>query len=259
MKATITGSSRLLSEVGALMLVACVVAATDGRAQSAPRILAWEGSATAIENLILRAGNGSLTVTAAETDRVRISLEVSPKRWTDDESGKKVAAWFLTSGNATDAELIASIALQVKDRGEDVEISLRPGGRTRASRVNEAWTIEVPARLTVAAEMDAAVVSVAGIAGGFRLRLGHGKADLDLAGGDLDLKVTVGELSVRTRGDYGDIDLRSTVGDTELWLGGLRIDYPDPPGAGSKVAVGGEGTLRAHVEVEVGDAELRIN
>lgn len=228
-------------------------------ADAKTRVVEWEGSAAALEKVVIRGGNGSVTAKAVDTDRVRIRVEVSPKRWTDNELQHKLTSWFLTSGKLTDDELIESIRLQVDADGERLDVSLRPGGRTRTSRVNEKWTIEMPARLALDSKLDAAEVDVAGLEGGVVLRLGYGSADLDLAGGDLDVKVTVGDLKVRTQGDYGPIKLRSEVGDTEMWLRGRRIEYPNPPGPGSRVNVEGAGAFKARVEVQVGDAELRVD
>ena len=240
-------------------VLAGIIGGSAAFANSKSRVLEWEGSAAPLAKVIVRAGNGSISVKAVESDRVRIRVEISAKRWTDDEPKRKFMSWFLTSGDLTDEELIDSIRLQADEEDGTVEFGLRPSGRTRKSRVNEKWTIEMPARLALDSKMDAAEVDVAGLEGGVFLRLGNGSANLDLAGGDLDVKVTVGQLKVRTQGDYGNIKLRSTVGDTEMWLRGLRIEYPNPPGPGSRLDVDGKGTYNARVEVEVGDAELHVD
>lgn len=242
-----------------LTTAACVLlSASDVPAGSKSRIVEWEGSAMALSKIVLRAGDGRVSVKAVDTDRVRIRVEVSAKPW-HDEPGRKLASWFLTRNDMSDGELIESVRLRTDIDGDGLDVSLLPSGRTRKSRVNEEWTIEMPRRLALDSKFDAADVDVVGLEGGVSLRLGYGSANLDLVGGDLDVKVSVGELRVRTQGDYGNIQLRSTVGDTQMWLRGLRIEYTDPPGPGSHVSLDGEGTYKARLELEVGDAELRVD
>lgn len=236
-----------------------ISAAANSAAEPRTRVLEWQGSANSLSTVALRAGNGSLTVKAVDGDRVSIRVEVSPSGGGDDEPEHEFLSWFLTSKDLTDEELIGSIDLRMDPNGDQLDVSLRPRGRTRKSRVTERWTIELPARSALEAKLDDADVHVTGLHGGVYLRLGHGSADLDLVGGDVDAQVTVGQIEVRTQGDYRNILLRSRVGDTAMWLRGDRIEYTDPPGPGSRVSLDGKGDYRARVEVEVGDAELRVD
>ncbi len=245
------------------IILVCFVGAmlvTNPDLHAAERMMETNLSSQGVSTLVLRGGSGAATVTADEGDTIRVQLQVEPHRWTGDEPWRKRLAWFLKSGYDDDRALIEAIDFDVDVSRGRLVLSLNPDGRTRRSRVKEVWSIVVPKRLALDLRMEAADVEVSGIAGGITMRVDKGEAEIDVPGGDLDIGISLGGVKARTKAsDIKRVDLRSRVGDTDLWLNGLRIDYPNPPGPGSKVVVEGKGSEKLRIHVENGDVSLRVD
>lgn len=222
------------------------------------RVFERELPASDLSRVSVIAGNGEITVIATPEEVVRVRLEARAKRWTgDDDRGP--LAWFLSRRLEDEPDLLQAISLS--ERVEDGELVLRahPRGRSRESRIAETWRLEVPARLALELSASSAEVEVSGVAGGVRLRQGHGAAIVTVPGGDLDLGVQVGRLEARSGArEWRRVGLRSDVGSTRLLLDGRRMRYPNPPGPGSHVTLEGRGEDTLELRVQVGDAVLRL-
>ncbi|HVS62420.1 MAG TPA: hypothetical protein VMT85_02835 [Thermoanaerobaculia bacterium] len=249
----------LRSVVVPAALVAALLGGTvwaGGGARS--RIFERELSAGELSAVRVAAGNGKVTVVAHSEELVRVRLEARPKRFTGDED-RGPLGWFLTSRLDDEQELLRTISLDEEVEHGALALRLLPRGRSRESRIEETWLLEVPSRFAVELSASSAEVGVTGVAGGVRLRQGHGSATVDVPGGALDLALDVGRLEARSGApDWQRVALRSQVGDTRLVLDGRRVREPKPPGPGSQVTLEGRGTEILELRVQVGDAVLRL-
>lgn len=225
------------------------------------RVLEQSLPATGVRAIAVSGGNGAARIAVGDEDAVLIRVVIRPERLSDRNPWQGIKAWFLSSAYDDVDDLIEAIRLDTDSSGGGtLAVGLRPPRRTRESRVSEDWRITVPRRLAVKLAMARADTEVKGVAGGVDISIGNGSADVDVPGGDLDIEVTVGKADVRTGSTaLRDLDLRSEVGDTRLWINGLKVDYPDPPGPGSRISMAGEGDDSITVFVQVGDASLRVN
>ena len=196
-----------------------------------------------------------------DEDTVQIRVELRPENWSDNEPWQGIKKWFLTSAYDDLDDLIDTIRLDADSSPSGrVKIGLTPPKRARESKVREDWSITVPKRLAVKLELSRATVEIEGVAGGVDISLGNGSIDVDVPGGDLDVAVLVGKAQVRTGSkSVRELGVRSQVGNTSLWMNGMKMKYPKPPGPGSHVSLSGDGEDSISIFVQVGDASLRVN
>lgn len=239
----------LVATIAALVLAftpppALAAASNTGRA-SLDRELSADVPAAGVEIVRLIGHDGEVAIEVGDTEHIRIRVHIKSKR-----------KGLMRSSSRGDA-YVEDARLETSMRGGRLQVELS-GGRGR-EEVTETWTVVVPARLAVEVRMAAARIAIVGVAGGVGVKLGTGDLKVDVPRGAIDADVTVGNVEVNTRTDsHGEVDLRSRVGDTDLWLDGSRIDYPNPPGPGSRVSIRGSGRDRIKVSVMVGDADLRL-
>ena len=209
------------------------------------RELTAEVPADAIDEILLDGHDGKAVIEVGDGDRITLRVTIKAKR--------KGLIYKSSAGRA----YVEDARLETDVRRGTLEVTLSDG-RGRKD-VEEAWTIVVPRRLAVVAEMSAAHIEIADVTGGVEVHLGVGKVEIDVPRGSIKVKVSVGNAIVTTETDsFGDVELRAQVGNTRLWIGGHRIKYSDPPGPGSKISMEGEGRDQISVSVQVGDAFLRI-
>lgn len=238
------------------LLLVCNLSA----AAAEKRELERELSADTVRSIVLHGGNGSARIQAGDADTIRIRVAVRPDRLSDTTPWQEIKNWFLTSAYDDVDELIEAVRLDTASSGGELSIGLKPSRRTRESKVLEDWQLTVPRELAVRLTMARAETAVTGVAGGVEISIGNGSTTVDVPGGDLDVAVTVGKAEVRTGSTaVRRLSLRSEVGDTRLWMNGLAVDYPDPPGPGSRIRMSGQGEDSIEVSVRVGDASVRVN
>ena len=209
------------------------------------RELTAEVSADGIDKILLDGHDGKAMIEVGDGEQIQIRVTIKAKR--------RGLVYKSSAGRA----YVEDARLENDARRGTLEVTLSDG-RGRKD-VEEAWTIVVPRRLAVVAEMSAARIDITDVTGGVEVHLGVGKATIDVPRGNIRVKVSVGNAIVTTATDsFGDVDLRAQVGNTRLWIGGHRIKYSDPPGPGSKISMEGEGRDQVSVSVQVGDAFLRI-
>ncbi len=231
---------------------------TLGADSSNRRTLESETPAEGIDRLTLRAGDGSITVSPSSDDTIRARVEVTVEGSSDKE--RRPLGWFLTSRLERADDLAGAISISESVSAGQATLRLLPLGKSRASRTKEDWFLELPPRVFLELEANSATTVVSEVYGGIRLRQGHGKAKIDVPRGDLDLRLQVGTIEVRSAVDtWHLVDLRSRVGEARLWIDGRRIKRRQPPGPGARIEVEGRGETILEVDVEVGNVELRLD
>lgn len=228
-------------------------------ADSGPRIFELELPTGEITSVKLHMGNGQIVVSPSSDRQIRIRLEAKPKPFTDDEGSWNPFSWFLSSRLESHESLMQALDLESSVAGELLTIRPTPRGSSREDRVVESWIVELPTHLHLDLDANSGKVEINGIAGGIRVRQGYGDIEVNVPHGSLDIEVEVGSIQARSGAeDWRQLVLRSTVGNTRVWVDGRRMDYPDPPGAGSRISLEGRGEEIFTLQVEVGDAEIRF-
>jgi len=186
---------------------------------------------------------------------VRVSLQPVGKQ----DLGDLVRRWFLSSAYDSDQDLLKALKLQSQAQAGKLTLGLTPPVRSRHQRLREEWTIEVPPRIALNLNLEASDLEVSGVTGGVGADVTVGQVSIDVPAGNVDVSLGVGDAKVRTgSGSVRRVQLESSVGRTVLWMNGLQMPVDREPGAGSEVKTDGQGQYTYKVEVEVGDAELRI-
>ncbi len=238
---------RVLAWLGLVLALSIDTGATlaDHLDYDDERELTAEVSADGIDEILLDGHDGKAVIEVGDGEQIQIRVTIKAKR--------RGLVYKSSAGRA----YVEDARLKTDERGGTLEVTLSDD-RGRKD-VEETWTIVVPRRLAVVAEMSAAHIEIADVTGGVEVHLGVGKVQVDVPRGSIKVKVSVGNAIVTTATDsFGDVDLRAQVGNTRLWIGGHRIKYSDPPGPGSKISMEGEGRDQISVSVQVGDAFLRI-
>ena len=228
-----------------------------GADSSSKRSLESEIPSTEIDRLRLRAGDGTIMVSPSADEMIRAQVEVTVVRSPDD---RRPFGWFLTSRLESPDDLVDAISLSTKVASREATLRLLPVGRSRSTRTIEHWHLQVPQRLFLDLEASSAEVRITDISGGVRLRQGHGKTRIDVPDGELDVRLQVGDLEVRSAIDtWRLVALRSRVGKARLWVDGERVKRRQAPGPGTRITLEGRGAARLELVVEVGDVDLRLD
>ena len=239
---------RVLAWLGLVLALSIDTGATQNLADNLDydddRELKAVVSADGIDEILLDGHDGKAVIEVGDGEQIQIRVTIKAKR--------RGLVYKSSAGRA----YVEDARLKTDERGGTLEVTLSDD-RGRKD-VEETWTIVVPRRLAVVAEMSAAQIEIADVTGGVEVHLGVGKVEIDVPRGSIEVKVSVGNAIVTTATDsFGDVDLRAQVGNTRLWISGHRIKYSDPPGPGSKISMEGEGRDQVSVYVQVGVGLVR--
>lgn len=234
---------------GLVVAVVQVVESRQTGQTGAPRTLTADAAADDVEIFDMAATDGSVTVTGATEDRIRISVEVSAPQ------GR--TRWYQRApGDPSRADLLA------ERRGTAFVARVRAAG---GAPLVEHWTIHIPQRLRVGIAANDSRIDVTDVAGGVLVTanagLDHRPGSIRVAvpRGVLDLSLNVGTIEAwTTTAARGAVDVRSSVGDARLTVAGRQIRSLRAPGPGHRLRLDDQGPDPMTVRVKVGDASLTI-
>lgn len=133
-----------------------------------------------------------------------------------------------------------------------------PGGED-TSAISEHWTIELPASLSVHAQVSTGELNVSGISGGVDATLNVGKVALDLPGGPVKVSMDVGKVNAAVHSlDYGDVTLNANVGKTTLTVDGAAVGTQQKSGTSDSLAWKGSGKNAINMRVNVGKLDVAL-
>lgn len=205
------------------------------------RNLSGSTPAAGITSVEIRADVGSITVTAAPIQEVRVSVIVTAK-----------TQWHFFSRETGDP---SRVQLRQAKYGNSLEISLSGDSRN----LEEQWKIEVPENVSARLALDVGKIRVNGIRGGIDARTDVGPIEIDVPEGSISATSHVGDIRITTRTpSYGDVDTRTSVGHLNLAMDGHALDHKRSPGAGDTFKLRGPGKDRIRVHTDVGAVNLKI-
>lgn len=237
------------------LVVFAVCLAVASHASALDRELEAVASAQGLESIELETGNGSVVIRPSTDDQIHVRLKLSPRSGGD--GGNRLVRWFLSS-RLDREEMLEQIELTTRRSGQRLIVRPLPGGSARHDQVRESWTVEVPPRFGVDLEAISSKVEVTGVAGGVRVRQGHGSVTVDVPEGELDIALQVGNVVATSASSRGAVDVRSEVGDARVWLDDRRVRTERPPGPGSSFRLDGGTRDAVEIRVTVGNSEVRL-
>jgi len=134
-----------------------------------------------------------------------------------------------------------------------LEVSSESGDR----RFEERWSLSLPARLAIEAELGVGNVSVIGLEGGVELDVGVGEVEVEAPAGDVTIDLGVGDVEVSGPADaFASAEVSGGVGGAEITVRGVEI--ADTGFVGHRASWTGDGEFFIEVEVGVGDASIKL-
>ena len=221
-----------------LLIAVLGVALTPAQAE---KTLTGSTAASGHTSIEVRGNVGSITVTAASVQEVRVSVRVKGK-----------TQWRFFGSVTGDPN---QVQLRQDRHGNALEISLFGDRRN----LEEDWQIEVPESVAARLDLDVGRIRVNGIRGGCDARTNVGHIDISVPQGSISATSSVGDIRVSTAtSSYGDVDTRTNVGHLRLDRDGHAMDHRRAPGAGDSFKLRGAGRDRIRAHTDVGAVELKI-
>jgi len=168
--------------------------------------------------------------------------------------------WFFHWMSHSTAREIAAVTLQQKTENDDVTYSLDYPRHLDEDDVKQIWTVEVPARLSVKVRMKVGEMTVLGVSGGVDAKLEVGQLTLKTQGGPIKASVNVGQIRATSATvQPGNIRISSNIGDARLEMPNWNDnDKGNRSGLGRTINITGKGPDNMNLDVNIGDAHLRI-
>jgi len=225
--------------VFALALAASAASASD------ERVIERAIPAGKIRELAVKGHVGEINIVTGNSDNVVLRLRLKPKEY---------GGWLFgrSKGDPERAEL------RSETRGDSLAFDLRYDGDRDG--LEENWSFEVPARLAARIHFSVGDINIRGLTGGLDLKLNVGDIIVEIPEGSVNAEVNVGDIRVNTAtGSYGSIRLEANVGGTRIdGADSGRVKRSRGYGPGDTAWLDGDGRDRIRLEVNVGDASLRI-
>jgi hypothetical protein len=238
-----TRNSKRFTFVAAAL--ACALLAPATVSASDERLIERTVSAAGVRELAVKGHVGKIEVSNTTGDNVVLRLRLKPKEYD---------GWLFSrrKGDPERAEL------RSETRGDTLAFDLRYDGDRDG--LEEHWDFQVPARLAARLNLSVGDINVRGLSGGLELKLNVGDITADIPEGSVTADVNVGDIRVVTSSrslDRARLDAN---------VGGTRIEGVDSGdvrrsrgyGPGDSIAYDGNGRDRIRLEVNVGDASLRL-
>lgn len=240
-----------------LMLYASLLAAGSAWG-AAPAPLTADMPAAGIGSVTVAGSAGEMRIMPSTDDRVHVQLAL------EQQQHSFLWLYYWLSGD-TSRDLKGAV-LKTERHGDGLSLSLAyPSGESH-SDVQERWTVNLPARLLVSAEMQEGEIAIKGMQGGVKAHLNAGETVIQDSVGDVQAGVTYGRLHVISdSAKPGIITLTSGHGLAVMDWNGKYYGPPETHGFmshvhlfGNDLAEHGGGTDNLDLSVHYGEVDLRI-
>jgi len=230
-----------------------------GSAWGADQIrLTADSPGAGIESLAVSGAAGEMRVVPSPDDKVHVRLTLEQQQ----HSFLWLFHWM--SGDTT--RDLAAAALKEDRHGSSLAVSLvYPSGGTH-SDVQEKWTVSVPAKFLVDAELQEGEIAIEGMRGGVKSHLDAGEIVIQGTAGGVQASVTYGRLHMVTDDTQpGIITVSSGHGLAAMVWNGKYYGPPEEQGfmshihlLGNTLAERGGGGDNIDLSVHFGEVDLRI-
>ena len=219
-----------------------------------PLQLKTDVAAAGIQRLVFDGGAGEAYISASPDDQVHVVLELK-----QDE--RSILGFHFMSESTTHDMEAAKIGQDRKADGLGLSV-VYPSGSSH-SDVKQEWTVQVPARFGVEAEMTAGRMVITGVSGGVKTNLGAGETVIHVLSGPVYARMSAGRLHVISDNSQpGTVHVKSTFGLAVLDLFGTYYGPPEQQGGfklfGNSVNELGKGKDDFDLKVTAGLADLRV-
>lgn len=238
----------------ALALALGLVGCSQREGNNEPVDLKADLAASGVQRLLLDGGTGQARIGVSPDEQVHVKLELR-----QDQRRVLGVSWM---SEATTQDLEAVKIGQQRD-GDGLKLTVAyPSGGSH-SDVKEDWTVQVPARFGVEADMGAGRMVISGVSGGVRTKLSAGETVIHVAAGPVYARMGAGRLHVISDNSQpGVVRVKSTFGLAILDLFGTYYGPPEQHGGfklfGNSVTEQGQGKDEFDLKVTAGLADLRI-
>lgn len=212
-------SNRLISPLHSqlLVLLMALLAMPLALADSYKR-MTLEIDSAGFDNIKLEMSIGEMDVEIYDGDTIQLEIELEANR-----------NWFsFRRGN------VDNIELEQRPRGDTLYLGIDK------DNIEQTWYVRMPARLALDVEVGVGDVGIEGLDNNLSLDLGVGAASVDTAGDN-----------------YREISASSGVGDAVIRGFSRGADNERRALVGADAWYEGDGEYSIHVEVGVGDAQIR--
>lgn len=219
---------------------------------AATRTLQSGMPAAKVSHVTIDAGVGQLKLTSSSDDKLHVQVELQQK--------SENFLWFFHWMSQSTARQIAAVTLQQKSENDDVTYSLVYPDHLDEGDIKQIWTIQLPARLAVKVRMKVGEMNLQGVSGGVDAKLEVGQLTIETPGGPIRASVNVGQIRATSATTQpGAIRISSNIGDARLEMPNWQDqDKGDHTGLGRTIRVSGTGSDNMDLDVNIGDARLRI-
>jgi hypothetical protein len=226
-------------------LIALALAFASTASASDERVMERTVSAAGVRELAVKGHVGTIEISTTTSDHVVLRLRLKAK-----EHG----GWLFSrrKGDPQRAELRHEM------RGDVLAFDIGYDGDRDG--IQEQWNFQVPARLAARLHLSVGDIDVRGLAGGLTLKVNVGDIRADIPEGSVTAEVNVGDIQVSTASrSLGRVRLEASVGDTRIdGAGSSAVRRKRGYGPGDSASLDSDGRDRIRLEVNVGDATLRI-
>ncbi len=205
-------------------------------------------AAEAVTSLGIEAGLGSVQLVGHAGPDIRVEVTLSPRSdgVTVDEPARVLAA-------------IDAATLERIQGDSDVRFRVAYPLSVMVGAVEERWRIVAPETVGARVQMAVGDLRVEDIRGGVDLTLGIGDIGIDVPGGDMRARLSVGNIVATTAAsDPGRVVLTTNVGRVNMRQAGRRVPTARSAGPGSQITRSGAGRDWLILSSDVGDVFLEV-
>lgn len=240
----------------ACLCLSLLLAGSAWAADPAP--LTAEAPAAGIGSVMVTGSAGEMQIAPSTDDKVHVQLAL------EQQEHSFLWLYYWLSGD-TSRDLKGAV-LKTDRHGDGLSLSLvYPSGDSH-SDVQERWTVSLPAKLLVDAEMQEGQIVIKGMQGGVKTNLNAGETVIQDGMGDVQASVTYGRLHVISdSAKPGILTLTSGHGLAVMDWNGKYFGPPETHGFmshvhlfGNELAERGGGTDNMDLSVHYGEVDLRI-
>lgn len=220
-------------------------------AAAAPRTLNADLDTAGVAKLALDVGVGEVHVNPSPDDKVHVQVTLRPK--------EQEFMWFFHWRSTGTARGIAAASIKQEKSGGRLSLSLNYPREADQNNLKQEWDVQMPARLTLDANLKVGELAISGVEGGVTARLDVGELSIDAPQGVIDGEVNVGEIRAKSGSDrHGKIDLSSTIGEAVVYINGEQSGFHEHGGLGNRVTVDGSGPDSMQLKVNIGEVSLHL-